>query len=495
MFRGQDPNGYEFSAHPRVVETRPKFRDPYGQTYEYIPQNIMHDRRIARGSTHASMVIPAGNHPDALFLEKKKEQQRRAKLKQEEDARRQAEEYAKRDIRTPEPLPGRVNLPIQTEPFVENLTDKPTEFEIGVQSDFYIDRPPTPLFVPQKIGEDAQTQVEKNIFEEDVYDFNDIVEPILSVMWYNIIEQAQMEVYEEHEFNAVDKRRKDFEKVRNLKLIEAQRLEAAETRRKQEIERRKNQVKARTINKVNAHQKYTSRQIAKKYLANVCPIALQLLEDQGTLVESLGVLLHEQAVPWLLEQTMKFLKDDIVIDNNAEEIFEESLNYPSKAHHETVEQDNSRKRQREKELEEKKLAKEERRRKREEAAEIARKAEELRQLKDDINNEFIEGGEVKDRMIGHEITDIDGNYQNFGVMGVFGGHLTQIGIVLSTASKLYHEKVKNFLTRDQMTRFFATYISQSMKSDNIYIKMNKKVETYIKEKEINMNAMQKMKRR
>jgi hypothetical protein len=198
---GQTGDDYEFSARPRVVDSRPKFRDPYGQSYEYIPQNIMNDRRIARGSTHASMVIPAGNHPDALFLEKKKEQQRRMKIQQEDDARRQAERINQRDIKTPEPLPGRVNLDVQTEPFVENLTDKPTEFEIGVQSDFYIDRPPTPLFVPVKLGEDAETQVEKNMLDEDVYDFNEIVEPILSVMCYNTIEQAQMEVYEEHEFN------------------------------------------------------------------------------------------------------------------------------------------------------------------------------------------------------------------------------------------------------------------------------------------------------
>jgi len=36
----------------------------------------------------------------------------------------------------------------QTDKFVENVTDKPPEFEIGVQSDFYIDRPSTPLFKP-----------------------------------------------------------------------------------------------------------------------------------------------------------------------------------------------------------------------------------------------------------------------------------------------------------------------------------------------------------
>jgi hypothetical protein len=37
----------------------------------------MYDRRIARGSTHAAMVIPAGSHPDALFMEKKQERKKR----------------------------------------------------------------------------------------------------------------------------------------------------------------------------------------------------------------------------------------------------------------------------------------------------------------------------------------------------------------------------------------------------------------------------------
>ena len=77
----QDYKGYEFAAAPKVVSTKPKYKDPYGRagyflfrsppSREYIPQNIMYDRRIARGSTHASMVIPAGQHPDSLLIERK----------------------------------------------------------------------------------------------------------------------------------------------------------------------------------------------------------------------------------------------------------------------------------------------------------------------------------------------------------------------------------------------------------------------------------------
>jgi len=41
---------------------------------DYVPQNIHYDPRVARGSTVASMVIPAGTHADALYTEKKREE-------------------------------------------------------------------------------------------------------------------------------------------------------------------------------------------------------------------------------------------------------------------------------------------------------------------------------------------------------------------------------------------------------------------------------------
>ncbi|CAI2386911.1 unnamed protein product [Moneuplotes crassus] len=491
MFGPQD-TGYEFSAQPRVVDSRPKFRDPYGQSYDYIPQNIMHDSRIARGSTNASMVIPAGNHPDAIFL-KKKEQQRRVKIQQEEEERRRAEFEAQRDIKTPEPLPGRVNLDIQTEPFVENLTDKPTEFEIGVQSDFYIDRPPTPLFVPIKTGQDAETQVEKDNLEEDVYDFNEIVDPILSVLCFNTIEQAQMEVYEEHEFNHVDTRRKEFERLRNLKLIEAQRLEATENRKKEEMERRNNQVKARKTNKVSAHQKYTSRQIAKKYLSDVCGDTLKLLEDHGTLVESLPGFLHEQAVPWLYAKTMKFLNEEDMIDRNTEELVETAIAYPTRAHHETVEQDHQRLIRLEKEEEARLLAKEERRRKRAEAREEARKQEEILKFKEEVRQKFIEGGEQRDHITIHEITEPDGNCLNIPIIGLLGGHFLQMIYVLNAAKQVLELGISSFFQEERVYRFMVTYIHHHMKGENFFMKAKGELLEYCVQNKIKPEAMHKSK--
>jgi len=40
-------------------------------------------------------------------------------------------------------------MEIQTEKHVEILTDKPPEREEGVATEFYLDRPPVPLFQPR----------------------------------------------------------------------------------------------------------------------------------------------------------------------------------------------------------------------------------------------------------------------------------------------------------------------------------------------------------
>lgn len=68
------PYGNDFAAMPKIVQGKPKYKDPYGgpeqQTDDYFPSNIMYDRRVARGSTYAAMVIPAGTNPDAMVTDR-----------------------------------------------------------------------------------------------------------------------------------------------------------------------------------------------------------------------------------------------------------------------------------------------------------------------------------------------------------------------------------------------------------------------------------------
>lgn len=129
--------------------------------------------------------------------------------------------------RTPEAVPGRRHMDVQTETFLEELTDRVPEETAGTQTEAFLDRPPTPLFMPAKTGVDRETQ----ILPGELFDFDLEVEPILEVLVGKTLEQGLMEVLEEEELSAIRNRQEEFEQLRNSELAEVQRLEA-EVKRK-----------------------------------------------------------------------------------------------------------------------------------------------------------------------------------------------------------------------------------------------------------------------
>jgi radial spoke head protein 3 len=89
--------------------------------------------------------------PDPLEIQRQQEQRKRAL------ARRRAKEQARRH--TPEPVEGRKHIPVQTELYLEELSDRIEEVDVDVQTDAFLDRPPSPMFIPAKTGIDIATQI------------------------------------------------------------------------------------------------------------------------------------------------------------------------------------------------------------------------------------------------------------------------------------------------------------------------------------------------
>lgn len=178
-----------------------KYKDPYGgpiEQNEYYPQNIAYDKRVFRGSTNAAMVIPAGTYPDQLFQANKRKydpkrlEQQRAKA---------AEEFFTRDVKTPEAPPGKQNIDIQTDQFVSELTDKAPVYEIGCQTEYKILRPMTPHKMQTVKGVSKKTLIEDN----ELFIYEDEVEPILSVLCGKTLELARMEVLQEEEISEMQR--------------------------------------------------------------------------------------------------------------------------------------------------------------------------------------------------------------------------------------------------------------------------------------------------
>eukprot|EP01065_Artemidia_motanka_P019208 TRINITY_DN2275_c0_g2_i1.p1 TRINITY_DN2275_c0_g2~~TRINITY_DN2275_c0_g2_i1.p1 ORF type:complete len:333 (+),score=176.33 TRINITY_DN2275_c0_g2_i1:64-1062(+) len=291
---GAPQGGYTFQQRPKGVGQKGgKFRDP--SQSQPISVNIHHDKRVVKGNTYAAQVLPLSAQAELAMAEKEAERQRRKIVA---ERRRKKDEEQKRSL-TPEPVEGRKHIEIQTEQYLEELTDKVDELTAETQTDPMLDRPPTPKFVPFKSGRDAETQIE----EGDLFDFDFEVQPILDVMVGKTLEQAMLEVMQEEELECMRQQQMEFEQRRKEEAIETQRLEAAERRKYQEKERRKKQEQERLRRERVTREKLASRMFSKQFLGNLENRVFARLEDEGWFYDAVEREVETEFMPWLMDCT------------------------------------------------------------------------------------------------------------------------------------------------------------------------------------------------
>ena len=89
--------------------------------------------------------------PDPIEIQRQQENRRRA------IARKRAKDQLR--PRSPDPVDGRKHIDVQTELYLEELSDRVEEADVECQTDAFLDRPPSPMFVPAKTGIDIATQI------------------------------------------------------------------------------------------------------------------------------------------------------------------------------------------------------------------------------------------------------------------------------------------------------------------------------------------------
>eukprot|EP00755_Sulcionema_specki_P010967 Sspe_Gene.7266::Locus_2458_Transcript_1_1_Confidence_1.000_Length_1193::g.7266::m.7266 len=310
----QGQGSYTFQQKPQGVG-RGKYRDP--GTTAPVAVNIHHDKRVVKGNTYAAQVLPLSAQQELAMAEKEAERQRRRIAA---DHRRKKQEQRKRSI-TPEPVEGRKHIEIQTEQYLEELTDKVDETTAETQTDPMLDRPPTPKFVPFKSGRDAESQIE----EGDLFDFDFEVQPILEVMVGKTLEQAMLEVMQEEELENMRQQQLEFEQKRKEEAIETQRLEAAERRKFEEKERRKKQEQERLRRERVTREKLASRMFSKNFLHNLENRVFARLEDEGWFYDAVEREVETEFMPWLMEATEGHLQKMRRTRNIVDELVKASL--------------------------------------------------------------------------------------------------------------------------------------------------------------------------
>eukprot|EP00397_Hematodinium_sp_SG-2012_P022218 GEMP01023006.1.p1 GENE.GEMP01023006.1~~GEMP01023006.1.p1 ORF type:complete len:461 (+),score=148.13 GEMP01023006.1:42-1385(+) len=283
----------QFASVPRAVPPRQKYRDDEVAGGQQV--NIMNDRRVVRGNTYASTMAPP---EDALEIQKHREAQsqrlRRANQRKDQPG-------------TPEPTVGRKHMDIQTDTYLEELTGRTVAFDAETMTDFLLDRPPSPLFMPAKVGADVDTQIE----EGDLFDFDREAEVVLQILVGKTLEISMMEVLEEEEIAAMRRHQVEYERIREQELLEVNRIEAQEQRRADEFERRKTQAVNREALRKQTLNKIASRQVALTYLSSLKKRAIESMADSGAVVseDTMPPDIESVTMPWLMDRVSELKQE------------------------------------------------------------------------------------------------------------------------------------------------------------------------------------------
>ena len=295
---------------------------------------------------------------------------------------------------------------METDEFVETLTDKPPFYEKEVQTEFNIEKPALRHYLPVKTGLSKETQ----IWDGDLFDFDYEVEPILQVLLGKTLEHSRMEVLEEEELRVMKQQQEHYAKLKREELAEIQRLEEKEKGLLEEIvikkrikrgffinflkffkERKKFENRKILEQKINSHKKVISRVLSKNFLKTIKPKAFERLEDLGVFRKPFETSFYKDFVPFLCKSMQGELLASWKVEHVVEEWLSSVQNDEVRRNRERIAQFNSDREEKRKEMARLQREKEERiRKRREEKARLAeiKRRQELKSSKTPIFNFF-----------------------------------------------------------------------------------------------------------
>uniref|UniRef100_A0A803VZG5 Radial spoke head 3 n=1 Tax=Ficedula albicollis TaxID=59894 RepID=A0A803VZG5_FICAL len=209
---------------------------------------------------------------------------------------------------TPEPVEGREHVYVQTELYLEEISDRVIEVDGECQTDEFLDRPPTPLFIPAKTGKDVATQIE----EGELFDFDIEVKPILEVLVGKTVEQALLEVMEEEELVQLWSHQRAFAELRNAEFAELQRLEEQDRRIREEKERRRLEHLEKLRKQKETAEKIAARAFAQRYLADLIPSVFNNLHESGFFYDPVERDIETEFLPWLMSEVEETLQKKVL---------------------------------------------------------------------------------------------------------------------------------------------------------------------------------------
>jgi hypothetical protein len=319
---------YTFEAQPKVVQERGKkgkggdemMRSEIEDPEKGDGFNIMYDKRVFRGNTHNMNLLKKNLTPQQQEELRNKAERENKKIEmiknQLVDFKKNKNKQTPYDLR-PGP-PARIDVDLTY--FLTEQDDKrPEENEINTQTDVFLPKPPTPPYIPKKSGIDTETQ----IWDYDLFDYDQEVQPILNVLVNKTLEQSLLEVEEETELTNIRSYKRDAEKK---KVVEREDWEQ-EVRKEVARIKQKNKVLATAREKRRRQEialhKLQCLNMAKSYLQNAFVNSLQFLNDNSFWRNEFNDSLNINYKEWLFksveDEFNKKAKSEKLCDDMCEE--------------------------------------------------------------------------------------------------------------------------------------------------------------------------------
>ncbi|GBP19770.1 Radial spoke head protein 3 homolog [Eumeta japonica] len=213
-----------------------------------------------------------------------------------------------------------MSLALQLLLFFFQLFDKGEQIDRSLQTDLFVDRPATPLYVPAKTGADAYTQ----IYPGDLFDFDLEVQPILEALVGKTTEQALAEVAQEEELATLREHQRRFIELRDAERAERERLAAQDERLHWEKERRVAEARQAKETAIEARERAAAAVLVRGYVAELLPSVLAGLREEGYLIEHIEKGVEDEFLPWLEKEVSAEIETIVT----SRDVITESYKYP-----------------------------------------------------------------------------------------------------------------------------------------------------------------------
>lgn len=222
------------------------------------------------------------------------------------------------------PAVGKRHSQLQTDIFLEEISESVVHIESVTQTDTLLDRPQTPHYIPAKIGKDVNTQ----IHDGELFVFDVEVKPIVEIIVGKVCDQALIELIHEEEMATIWAQQLHYQELRNAEMAEQQRLVEQEKRRLSEIERRYQQEEKIAGEQLMLKKRAAADTLARSMITRAVPDVFQSLQESGFMPCEVEDDLSAKCFPQLCdslddkqlnsdiaEQILNNILQDLVLDN------------------------------------------------------------------------------------------------------------------------------------------------------------------------------------